>query len=466
MKKRDKFWIDRMLWVITIILFSAILSLYNIIQFNNSYMQEEREELEIFRKQIEWVITPYLKDNDIETIKKYCSDFRNEDIKFRIFDENEKLIASSKSYENKELLEEHSNILKRREGKWKIYRHSIKDKMIGLVSKINLENKIYYLELTILEKDVIKSITDAQKNIIIFFSMCIILLLIYMSQFFYTFRKSFNKLEDSVIEIANGNLEAKIETPKINILEELSQSIIKMTQRLKTQIIRLTQLERYKSEFIQNISHEIKTPITAINSAVELLEENKNISAKNRECFAIVKFQLRALNKLVNDILSLSEIEVEKTNSEKHFKMFNINKAIKQVINYTNTGNIKVKITADNEFEIYGDEDLLKTAVSNLLINAIKYSQSDKIDIILKKTGNNLNISVKDYGIGIAGEHLNRIFERFYRIDKTRSRETGGTGLGLSIVKNIIELHNGTVSVKSTLNKGSEFIISIPDSEN
>ena len=108
----------------------------------------------------------------------------------------------------------------------------------------------------------------------------------------------------------------------------------------------------------------------------------------------------------------------------------------------------------------------MKTAVSNLLINAIKYSQSDKIDIILKKTGNNLNISVKDYGIGIAGEHLNRIFERFYRIDKTRSRETGGTGLGLSIVKNIIELHNGTVSVKSTLNKGSEFIISIPDSEN
>lgn len=466
MKKRDKFWIDRMLWVITIILFSAILSLYNIIQFNNSYMQEEREELEIFRKQIEWVITPYLKDNDIETIKKYCSDFRNEDIKFRIFDENEKLIASSKSYENKELLEEHSNILKRREGKWKIYRHSIKDKMIGLVSTINIENKIYYLELTILEEDVIKSITDAQKNIIIFFSMGIILLLIYMSQFFYTFRKSFNKLEDSVIEIANGNLEAKIETPKINILEELSQSIIKMTQRLKTQIIRLTQLERYKSEFIQNISHEIKTPITAINSAVELLEENKNISAKNRECFDIVKFQLRALNKLVNDILSLSEIEVEKTNSEKHFKMFNINKAIKQVINYTNTGNIKVKITADNEFEIYGDEDLLKTAVSNLLINAIKYSQSDKIDIILKKTGNNLNISVKDYGIGIAGEHLNRIFERFYRIDKTRSRETGGTGLELSIVKNIIELHNGTVSVKSTLNKGSEFIISIPDSEN
>ncbi len=466
MKKRDKFWIGRMLWVIVIILFSAILSLYNIIQFNNSYMQEEREELEIFRKQIEWVITPYLKNNDIETIKKYCSDFSNEDIKIRIFDENEKLIASSKSYENKEILEEHSDILKRREGKWKIYRHSIKDKMIGLVSSINLDDSVYYLELTISEEDVIKSIVAAQKNIIIFFSMCIILLLIGMSQFFYTFRKSFNKLEDSVIEIANGNLEAKIETPKINILEELSQSIIKMTQRLKTQIIRLTQLEKYKSEFIQNISHEIKTPITAINSAVELLEENKNISAKNRECFAIVKFQLRALNKLVNDILSLSEIEVEKTNGEKHFRMFNINKAIEQVINYTNTDNIKVKITTDNEFEIYGDEDLLKTAVSNLLINAIKYSKSDKIDIILKKTGNNLNISVKDYGIGIAPEHLNRIFERFYRVDKTRSRETGGTGLGLSIVKNIIELHNGTVSVKSTLNKGSEFIISIPDSEN
>ena len=108
------------------------------------------------------------------------------------------------------------------------------------------------------------------------------------------------------------------------------------------------------------------------------------------------------------------------------------------------------------------DEDLVSTAITNLIINAEKYAKTDKIDVKLSKKGTNAVISVKDYGIGISGEHINNIFERFYRVDKARSRALGGTGLGLAIVKNIAELHGGTVSVESEEGKGSKFIIILP----
>ena len=101
-------------------------------------------------------------------------------------------------------------------------------------------------------------------------------------------------------------------------------------------------------------------------------------------------------------------------------------------------------------------------AVSNLISNAIRYSKSSQIDILLEEINGNAQIVVKDYGVGIEETHLPMLFERFYRVDKARSRKTGGTGLGLAIVKNIAELHNGTVSVNSEINKGCEFIITIP----
>lgn len=101
-------------------------------------------------------------------------------------------------------------------------------------------------------------------------------------------------------------------------------------------------------------------------------------------------------------------------------------------------------------------------AISNLINNAIKYSQSDKIDVILSDNKTTLKIEVKDYGIGIEEKYFERLFEKFFRIDKARSRKTGGTGLGLAIVKNIIELHNGTIHIESELNKGTNFIIELP----
>lgn len=464
MKKRDSFWVNKIFLFWTIMLIFMGLSLYNIVQFNNSYMQEEHSEINIFKKQIEWAVKPLLKANDFENLNRYFDDFKgDEDISFQLFDSNKKIIAGTDKNKENKTLENKYGLLEQHYGKWKIYRKSLKAQNISEIYEFSVDNKKYYLELTLSQETVIYSIIKAQRNLLVFFIFFLIVMSFYLAHASYELRKYFNALEDSVIEIANGNLEVHIEIPKIGLLEELTLCINKMKQQLKKQIEKLIKLEQYKTNFIQNISHEIKTPITAINSAIELLEAKNSINEEDSECFNIILFQTKAINKLVNDILQLEELEVDKANENIQLETFNLNVALKKTISYFSTSNIKINFIEKSHLEIKGNEDSIVTAVSNLLTNAIKYSQSEKIDITLLKVDSFAQIEVRDYGIGIENCHLDKIFEKFYRVDKDRSRKTGGTGLGLSIVKRVIELHKGYIEVKSKLNEGTVFIIKLPN---
>lgn len=459
MKKRDIYWLTRLLQGLIIVIVFVSISLVNIIQFNNSYMDEEQEEMQVFTRQIEWVVKPYLAKKDYLTVKKYAEDFKDEDITIRIFDKNKNLIATSKPDYSGELSKENSRILRKNYNKWKTYKHSIRDKKLVQVKDIDVNGQKYSLEVTISEADVIGTILKGQMSLMVFFGICILALLWGLLETFHRTKVTFNKFEDSVMKIANGELDTPIDVPNLELLEELSVSVKKMALRLKNQIYRLTQLEEYKSNFLQDITHEIKTPITAINSAIELIETDSNIKAGNRECLDIIHFQVQAINKLVNDILYLSETEVAKTDEQNHFKEFSLNSMIEKTI-----GNFlymfeDINFIQNAEIRINGNEELLSRALSNLIINAIKYSGSDKIDVILNKKDNRIELLVRDYGVGIAQEHLQHLFERFYRVDKARSRQTGGTGLGLAIVKNIVELHGGEVSVESIPQKETTFKI-------
>lgn len=457
MNKRDRFWINKLLCFAGIIFIFTIISLYNILIFNKSYMQEEKAELFVFQKQIEWAIKPYLINKDYETIKKYCADFSGKELNIRILDSNKKLIATSN--DNKE--ETCTNI--NESNIYHLYKHSIKHKMIGHEKELDINGTKYYLELTISEEDVMKSILKAEKSIWLFFTACLVMIISAFIYIIQCLRIPFNKLQESITQIADGNLDTKIEVPKLDILQELACSIKKMTQRLKRQIQRLKELEEYKSEFIQNISHEIKTPVTAINTAVQLIESNNSLtSEQDKECFNIISYQTKQINNLVNDILNISEIESEKTILSKNFQEVNLNKIIEEAINFVQPNNINIEFNNSETITYKGDFNLLLQAITNLLTNAIKYSSTDKINISLFRTQNNITISVKDYGVGISDEHKDKIFEKFYRVDKARSRKSGGTGLGLSIVKNIAELHNGAVELITEPNNGCDFIISLP----
>jgi two-component system phosphate regulon sensor histidine kinase PhoR len=233
-------------------------------------------------------------------------------------------------------------------------------------------------------------------------------------------------------------------------------------------VTQLRRLENMRRDFVANVSHEIKTPLTAIKGFVETLQQGKVDKAEEYERFlAIIQKHVDRLNSIIEDLLALSRIEQEDERKEIHFrnaKIEDIFQAATQMCR-PKAEEKKIRIDLDCEKEITAvfDPALIEQAVVNLLDNAIKYSEPQS-NVLMKSYLQNTEviICIQDHGIGIAQKHLPRLFERFYRVDKARSRSLGGTGLGLAIVKHIAQAHGGHVMVESQLGEGSRFSIHLP----
>lgn len=235
-----------------------------------------------------------------------------------------------------------------------------------------------------------------------------------------------------------------------------------------TDLTDLRRLESFRSDFVANVSHEIKTPLTAILSTVETLRETELDASVRVHCLDILERQSRRLNTLVRDILSLAAIERRQGAPEQDFRPCNLamlcRSAAALVQDEAERVDIPLRLTlADETASLRGDPRLLEQAIVNLLTNALRYAAgTTRIDLSLTLSAGAAHITVRDYGCGIPAEHLPRLFERFYRVDKDRSREKGGTGLGLAIVKHTALLHHGSVAVDSTLGEGSTFTLTLP----
>ncbi|MBN1457300.1 MAG: PAS domain S-box protein [Sedimentisphaerales bacterium] len=233
-------------------------------------------------------------------------------------------------------------------------------------------------------------------------------------------------------------------------------------------ITRTRQLEEVRRDFVANVSHELKTPITSIKGFVETLQEGAVNNAEEAGRFLeIIARHADRLNAIVDDLLSLSRLEEDGEKRRLAFEKTSVRPPLVSAIELakvkTGPKNITVKLTCDKEIVAKINSDLIEQAVLNLIDNAVKYSRDrSKIQVSAEKTENEVLIKVSDEGCGIEKEHFGRIFERFYVVDKGRSRKLGGTGLGLSIVKHIANVHGGYVTVESELDVGSTFTIHLP----
>lgn len=233
-------------------------------------------------------------------------------------------------------------------------------------------------------------------------------------------------------------------------------------------VTRLRKLENIRREFVANVSHEIKTPITAISGFVETLRAGSINNLKDAERFlAIIMKHVNRLNTIIEDLLSLSRIEEKAENEEIELTAGGVKDVLKTAIQLCEvkaaSKRIHLELSCNGGITAKINHPLLEQAVVNLLDNAIKYSnEGGIIRIKAEQTDDETVISVSDQGCGIDKEHLSRLFERFYRVDKARSRKLGGTGLGLAIVKHIVQAHRGRVSVDSTPGQGSIFTIYLP----
>jgi two-component system, OmpR family, phosphate regulon sensor histidine kinase PhoR len=231
-------------------------------------------------------------------------------------------------------------------------------------------------------------------------------------------------------------------------------------------ITEMKKLEQMRKDFVANVSHELKTPVTSIKGFTETLIDGAMNNKETLEAFlSIILKESDRLQTLIQDLLELSKIE------QHGFKLtiqeINLHTLLSEVLailsGKAQAKNIKLDlISKQDQVIIQADMDRLKQIFINLIANAITYTPPEgEVKIILLEHGENIRIHVKDTGVGIKKEEIPRIFERFYRVDRARSRNSGGTGLGLAIVKHLVEAHHGNISVRSVVGEGSEFIIEL-----
>lgn len=274
------------------------------------------------------------------------------------------------------------------------------------------------------------------------------------------------------------NLIKKVKNNKVNTISEIELgnkiflvSVTQMSQSEETiltlnDITEIKRTETIKKDFVANVSHELKTPLTSIKGFVETIEEN--IVDKNTIHYLdIIKRNIDRVINIVKDLLILSNLEKKETKLE--LQKINLSEILNDVLKIfeqkIKEKHLKLNFDIEQNIIINGDPFQIEQMFVNLIDNAIKYTEQGEITIAVKQTDSSVKIEIEDTGIGISKEHLPRIFERFYVIDKSRSRKLGGTGLGLSIVKHIVLLHNGSIDVKSPPKngrKGTKFIINIP----
>lgn len=260
-------------------------------------------------------------------------------------------------------------------------------------------------------------------------------------------------------EITAGNLDRRIPEPRSN--DEISR----LVKTLNDMIERLDKSFKQMKQFSADVSHELKTPLTIIRGEIELAISRKKKSSELKKTLINILDEIVRLSNMVENLLMLFKSDTGQVNF--NFKEVNIAKLIKDLLEdvdiLAEEKGIKVETKQLDEAIVVGDEIKLKQLFLNLIDNAIKYNKSGgKVIISIVRENNFVNVSIADTGIGIPKDEINLIFERFYRVDKARTRDAGGTGLGLSIAKSIAEAHNGRIEVESELGKGSKFSVILP----
>jgi two-component system, OmpR family, phosphate regulon sensor histidine kinase PhoR len=232
-------------------------------------------------------------------------------------------------------------------------------------------------------------------------------------------------------------------------------------------ITKLERLERVRKDFVANVSHELRTPLASIRGYAEtLLDGALNDSEYNRQFVEIILAHSIRLNNIASDLLVISDLESEKS-AQAQPKSVSLRSSVESALRTVESGarvrQVQIVTDAMEDIHVMGHELRLEQAFVNLLDNAVKFNKPNgEVRIELKRVDGSAVMSVSDTGVGIPSEEVPRIFERFYRVDKARSRDVGGTGLGLSIVRHVVEQMSGTITVQSQLGRGSKFIVTFP----
>ena len=271
--------------------------------------------------------------------------------------------------------------------------------------------------------------------------------------------KDLGRINEQISHTNQGNLRDKLPPQSFAETEELAEGYNQVVQQLAS-------IDETRSEFVSNVSHELKTPITSMKVLAESITQNEGATVEDyREFMTDIVEEIDRETKIINDLLTL--VKTDSQNAQMNFEEKNINEMMETIVKTVRP--LAVQRGIDLSYESFKDvtaeidEVKLSLAISNLIENAVKYNiDNGWIRCSLNGDNKNFYIKVADSGVGIPDNEKDKVFDRFYRVDKARSRDTGGTGLGLSITRGIINGHKGTIKLYSESGKGTTFSVRIP----
>lgn len=354
--------------------------------------------------------------------------------------------------------------LERRDGSPIIQNNDTSEKLVAYVDLGQSQNKAQYMRIS-QDKSQYYAAAASIRHIIyggMIFSIGAVIIVSFM--FARYMAAPIMKLDEAANDIARGNLGRKIDLNRNDEFGTLADSLNHMAETLRADNEKLKRLNEKQSQFFADITHEIRNPLHTISGAMEMIQLEQLPPEKKQQYMNTAQKQIKRVARLFEDIKTLQRYDFD----ESFINLQTID--LKDIVEEVKTvyqpiaekKNLKLYMKNIYSCLVHADPDKIEQVMDNLVSNAIKYTQEGSVELGFKISDEEVEVYVEDTGPGIGSEHLDRLFDRFYRTDKARSRDKGGTGLGLSVVKGILKAHHTDIKVESEEDKGSRFFFTLP----
>lgn len=459
----------KLAWTFILLLIFGItaISSYSILFIRNYLLDQGEEQI---RNDTEWLaITIENLQNNEEFETNLNEAARTSGYRLAIYDQDGIIFASvpyDDAFFGRDELPEQRRAALRNSGDIQIVDDEERERLIAYNAIEGTVNPARYIQVSIQKDQIYEPIRTIRWIIYTGMFISIGLVILVSVLFSRSISKPIIQLESAAKDIADGNVDRTLQLDRKDEFGTLAKSLNQMAERLRSDNEALKNLYDRQRQFFADITHEIRNPLHTISGSLEMLQLENLPHDQQKKYLETASRQTERINRLFKDLMTLQRYDSDSYFIEK--KPFDLQLML-EVIDELFRGQAAEKgldlIVDKKPVTVFADPNKIEQVLENLVSNAIKYTNEGHVKVSLSESETDLTVKVEDTGIGISDDHLSRLFDRFYRTDKARSRDKGGTGLGLSVVKSILTAHGSTIHIESTPGEGSLFWFTIEKPE-
>lgn len=451
-------------FILLLIFGITAISSYSILFIRNYLLEEGERQIESDARWLEVTIQNLPADERFETQLNEAAQISG--YRIALYDEEGVLYAAvpfDRVVEVPELLPPELRAEIRKDSTVRVENRSVSDWLIAYIAVQEEGGERRFLQIAQLKEQIYAPIKTIRWIIYtgMFISIGLVLLVSVLFARYLT--RPLLELEETARSIAEGDVDRSIQLNRDDEFGTLAESLNRMALRLRKDNEEMKRIYEKQSQFFADITHELRNPLHTVSGALEMLQMKSLSEEKKDHYLRTATRQIERINRLFKDLVTLQRYESDTDFIEKRvFEMAPLMHQLHELLAPAAAGKgIALKLDVE-PCRVYADPDKIEQVLENLVSNAIKYTSEGEIELACNIKEGDVIVAVRDTGIGISEEHLHRLFDRFYRTDKARSRDQGGTGLGLAVVRGILAAHGVEIHVESEVGKGSAFSFVLP----